>query len=422
MNKILSIIICFGIFIGSSVSAAESIPFKKLTQPVSCSFFGQPLQVVSVEPTGKEFFNTQTQKYVYGYEVTVRRPSKDDGRGVAYDGLNYRLYYWAAEDQYSPSIAIQNGMKVYQDTHKSNDRFITLFITTGLQPGVHRIRIAIFPYLMYSDTSSFRDAITIYRHDYVSVVKRLVKSSSVPGFAAGVAWDKGESVLIDSALLWSSTQFGQIIEFEVPAIMPKITTRYARDANKQLKQNSLVPNPDFRNFIKTKDKRFHKRVAKQQYKHRDRLHANSLVAYKLYEYPNKNVGGKEICGDGIDNNNNKQIDENCYDIEMLVDDNQCRDDTIGVRIDNRNFGNTPAGHKREYDLTRLKRNSYHYLDIIAVNSAGKSMGCKDSDEVSWKVTLGKGMKFYSGGRVKSGILHANGSGSKRVKRFSFYIP
>ncbi len=407
---------------------AESVQFRKLSQPVFCSFFGRPLQVVNVETTGKEFFNNSTQKYTYGYKVTVRRPSKDDGRGVAYDGLNYRLYYWAAEDQYSPSIAVKNGMEVYQDINKSNNRFVTLYITTGLQPGVHRIRIALFPYLMYSSTGSFRDAITIYRHDYVSILKRFFKSTTPTGFAAGVVWDKGESVAVDTGLLWISTKFGQVIEFEVPAIMPRIQTRYATDAATQLKRNGLIPRPDFKHTIPTHDKRFDRRVAKVQYEFNQKLHAGTPVAYKFYKY----VGGtpanpttfdkKEKCGDGIDNNGNHQIDEGCYDKEILVDDNKCRDDTIGVYIDGKNFGNTPAGHKREYDMSRVKR-GWHYLEIVALNSAGKSMKCDDNDVVTWGVTLGKGMKFYSGGRQKSGELHANAhERKKKVAKFSIFVP
>ena len=200
-----------------------------------------------------------------------------------------------------------------------------------------------------------------------------------------------------------------------------------------MKKNSLIPNPDYRNFIPTNDKRYDGRVAAVQYRfipgQPTYLHAGTRVAYKFFKYtgttrnpnpPPPRRNQKEICGDGIDNNGNNQIDEGCYDKEMLVDDNQCRDDTIGIRIDGRNFGNTPAGHKREYNLASLRPRSWHTLEVIGLHSAGKRMnGCSDDGIVTWGITLGKGMKFKSGGRQKSGKLQSK---KREVAKYMIYVP
>jgi hypothetical protein len=390
-----------------------AVNFKPLSFPVSCSFFGTPLQVVKVEHTGKTFFNKETEKYTYGFKATVLRPGNDDGRGVVYDaGVGYRIYYWAAEDRFSPAIAIRNGMEVYQDTDNANPRFITLYITTGLHPGIHRIRIAAFPYPMYSETGSIREAIQVYRSDTASFLENWVKVTSVPGLIYGLVKDKGQDALIDSLFLKVSTWFGQIIEFEVPAVMPNIKTRYAQDAINVLKAQSLVPAPDYGNFIPTNDARYDKRVARVQYEFGQKLHAGSTVAYKFFKFVSssppdvKTQGRREICGDGIDNNGNNQIDEGCYEWEIIIDDNECRDDTIGLAIDGTGYGSTPAGNKRHFNINQLSRGK-HTLEIIGLHSGGKAYKCNDDDVISYSVKMGRGMQFSDGktyvtGKIKAG--------------------
>ena len=91
------------------------VRFTRLTIPQHNFFFGNPLKVIDIE-----YFDTQLDKkinkYVHIFKVTILRPSNDDGRGTTkFYGDWYRLYYWAAENKFSPAIAIRNGMKVYQD-------------------------------------------------------------------------------------------------------------------------------------------------------------------------------------------------------------------------------------------------------------------------------------------------------------------
>jgi hypothetical protein len=361
---------------------------------------------------------------VYGYKVIVRRPPADNTWGVA-NGA--RLFYWAAHDGWSVRIAIHNKMGIYQDRIKEQPRFIALYITMGLSPQKHRIRIAAIPYPMYSNKESFRNIIQFGRNRYVGWIKTLLMGTTPQGFAASVLASEVETVIVDSYVTAISNTYGETIEFDVPVITPKITTHYERSARKLLYQHNLVPVKDNR-VVKTARRELDQRIATQSVPLNKLVRAGTRVTYRIYKWggnkiiPHPYGNTKEKCGDGIDNNNNNQIDEGCYKKVLLVDDSQCRDDTIGVYIDGRNMGNTPAGHKRSYDLSRFKR-GYHYLEIVAVRSDGKAKGCEDSDAVSWKATLGKGMKFYSGGRQKSGILHAKATDrKKKVAKYSIFIP
>ncbi len=400
-----------------------AVNFKPLSFPATCSFFGTPLQVVKVEHTGKTFFNKETGKYTYGFKATVLRPGNDDGRGVVYDaGFDYRIYYWAAEDRFSPAIAIRNGMEVYQDIEPANPRFITLYITTGLHPGMHRIRIAVFPYLMYSKTGSIREAIQFYRSDMVSAFENALKATSIPGLVYGFAKDKGKDAILDTFFTMVSTHYGQMIEFEVPAVMPDIKTRYAQDAIAVLKSHSLVPAPDYGNVIPTHDAGNDKKVALAQYEFGQKLHAGTPVAYKFYKYAGSSPpgggthGNREICGDGIDNNGNNQIDEGCYEWEVIVDDNECRDDTIGLAIDGTGYGSTPAGNKRHFNINQLSRGK-HTLEIIGLHSGGKAYRCNDDDVISYSVKMGRGMHFSDGKTYVTGKIKAG-----ERKRYTISIP
>ncbi|KIX14755.1 hypothetical protein [Dethiosulfatarculus sandiegensis] len=103
----------------------------------------------------------------------------------------------------------------------------------------------------------------------------------------------------------------------------------------------------------------------------------------------------------------------CGQIMDLVDDNQCPDDIIGLIVNGRNLGNTPAGHKPHFKVSGLSRGQ-HQIAIIAVNSGGKRCKCRIDDIVSFSVTLGKGVKFQSGGAQKTGRIKAGAKKSYKV--------
>lgn len=91
----------------------------------------------------------------------------------------------------------------------------------------------------------------------------------------------------------------------------------------------------------------------------------------------------EICGDGIDNDRDGNIDEHCsVGFSVYLWDDQCPDDVIGLVVDGTNYGNTPEGKGREYNLSNLKPGSYT-LTVIAVSSAGSRFGCSDEPIVSY---------------------------------------
>ncbi len=91
----------------------------------------------------------------------------------------------------------------------------------------------------------------------------------------------------------------------------------------------------------------------------------------------------EICGDGIDNDRDGNIDEHCsVGFSVYLWDDQCPDDVIGLVVDGTNYGNTPEGKGREYNLSNLKPGS-HSLTVMAVSSAGSRFGCSNEPIVSY---------------------------------------
>ena len=119
--------------------------------------------------------------------------------------------------------------------------------------------------------------------------------------------------------------------------------------------------------------------------------------------PGNNNTGREICGDGIDNNGNNEIDEGCqFRLEIILDDNECEDDTMGLVVDGRhNLGNNPAGNKRHFNLTGLPRGR-HSVQVIGVKSGGKAYGCRDTDVITYSIEFGSGVQSIKGYKKISG--------------------
>lgn len=96
---------------------------------------------------------------------------------------------------------------------------------------------------------------------------------------------------------------------------------------------------------------------------------------------------EEICDDGIDNDENGLIDENCaYNIEVYVEDNKCKDDVIGVKVDGVNLGNTPMGKGRHYNISSLSTGQ-HELTLVGVKSGGSQYGCAPGGVISYSMTI-----------------------------------
>ena len=116
----------------------------------------------------------------------------------------------------------------------------------------------------------------------------------------------------------------------------------------------------------------------------------------------------EICGDGKDNNMNKKIDENCqYKKSIVIDDNACDDDVMRLVIGKKDFGNTPAGHKRHYDVSKMQAGKTYRVRVYGVSSGGRKYGCNPTPIVTYSIALSKGLQFNGGGRGKKGKIHLN---------------
>jgi len=113
------------------------------------------------------------------------------------------------------------------------------------------------------------------------------------------------------------------------------------------------------------------------------LELNPVLAEELEISDN----GTEICGDGIDNDNNDQIDEGCrYDLEIYIEDNQCEDDIIGLILDGKNLGNTPMGKGRHYNISDISAGQ-HKVELVGVESGGSPYGCNSSGGISYLIEI-----------------------------------
>jgi hypothetical protein len=105
----------------------------------------------------------------------------------------------------------------------------------------------------------------------------------------------------------------------------------------------------------------------------------------------RDQGCREICGDGLDNDGDGQIDEDC-NYKLYVSDDKCKDDTIGVRVDGQDLGQTPTGQGRFFDISQISSGE-HTLIITAVASAGQMFGCSPDAIVTYGLNLIGGAKI-----------------------------
>lgn len=130
---------------------------------------------------------------------------------------------------------------------------------------------------------------------------------------------------------------------------------------------------------------------------------------------------QEICGDGIDNNGNNQIDEGCnFNLEVILDDDECPDDTMALIIDGYNYGNNPAGHKRHYNVTGLLRGK-HTIEVYGVKSGGKAYkdkrtgrSCANNDIITYSIEFGYGIKAKNGRKKSSSNIREGKSKSYTI--------
>lgn len=129
---------------------------------------------------------------------------------------------------------------------------------------------------------------------------------------------------------------------------------------------------------------------------------------------------QEICGDGIDNNGNNQIDEGCnYNLQVILDDDECPDDTMALIVDGHNLGNNPAGHKRHYNVTGLSKGQ-HKIEVYGVKSGGdaykdkKGKACGNQNIITYSIEFGHGIKAKNGRKKSSSRLKENQSKSYSI--------
>ncbi len=411
MRNVIILVISVVSFIGSSTSFAD--PWRITKYGKSSPFYGAPFKVLKVKVV-KEII--RDGKAYYQYKMILQRPSWDDSTGVVKTNtLNLRLYYFAASPGLNPYWSLYKGLTVGQHKKKGHPGKIVIYLFEGFQPSrlKRRIRIGAIPYPMVAGYS-VKSAVGIYRSDYVSLLEFLLEKTTL----AGVVIGKVKDMTIDSILDRTLTYYGAVVEMEVLAKVPGIRGIPVETAIRELRMRTLKPH--ITGYVSTNKRRLHNRVKgysrRINYVDGNRVRAGTQLHFNVWKYigdnkPNHRYG-KEICGDGVDNDGDNLIDEDCYKKYIIIDDWQCKDDVTGLYIDGRRIGSSPPGRKKYFNMNWLSK-GYHTLTIEAVSSYGKRMGCDNTDDVTYSVKLGPGIKFAAGSTYANGILHAKGN--KRTK-------
>ncbi|MBM9518947.1 hypothetical protein JWG39_03850 [Desulforhopalus vacuolatus] len=395
--------------------AQASDPWRIVYHGNDSDIIGKHLVVRDVQLTQELISNGDI---FYTYKLIVSRPSSDNGNGVALwrkFNQNVRLYYWASVVGRDPYWSIYNDNPTPQYTYEGRNDLIVIHIPIGFKPERKKIRIRVgaMIYPMWGGYD-FRNFIHAYRSEYATFLKMALTESTLVGAAIGYGGGKLYDGTVNAALSRWITYYGQVIELEVYAKAVPIVNLTINQANVELRMRNLIPRLNRK--IYNPDKRYHGRVkeitGKYDLRDGNRLRARSQVSYNVWTSNSDGNQPKpinpqpyskyEICGDGIDNNGNNQIDEGCYKREIVLDDNQCDDDTIGLIIDGKYKGNTPAGNKRSFNIEGISRGK-HKLEIVGVHSAGSAKGCNNKDAITYKVSVAKGMTI-DGSQYKSGTI------------------
>lgn len=94
------------------------------------------------------------------------------------------------------------------------------------------------------------------------------------------------------------------------------------------------------------------------------------------------VFGPEKCGDGIDNDWDRQIDEECNFL-LYVGDNECPDDTIAVYLDGQHLGDTPPGSGRHFSVADFS-SGMHEATVLAKANEPEKYGCEANNVVTFE--------------------------------------
>jgi len=380
--------------------------------------FGQPMKTLDVVTT-KEI--VKQDAVYYSYKIVIQRPSKDDGTGVGRaNWLDYRLYYWAALSGTDPYMTLYNDFEIFQSPH-NNPRRIVIHLLEGLRPGKYNISVAVIPYPMIAGYSlkkliqAARNPYTLLFGDplanFFSDLQTAVTSVSPQAAIGGIVYAHAKDATVNGIIKRIVNYYGQIIELEVLAKMPKIVGLSPFQANDMLRKRSLIPQPDEYNTIPTNNLALDGKIARCKFAYGARLRAGTGIPYKIFRYGRKQQFTQEICGNGIDDNGNNEIDEGCrFNREIIVDDNKCPDDTIALIIDGQNYGVNPAGHKRHYNISGLGWGE-HLLEIYGVKSGGSAYQdkngrkCSNSKIITYSIKFGKGVSLRDGGKSTSNEIN-----------------
>ena len=116
-------------------------------------------------------------------------------------------------------------------------------------------------------------------------------------------------------------------------------------------------------------------------------------------------GGKEICGDGVDNNGNGLIDEGCATqsnanvLFYIFDSGNAKDDIFNLSVAGKNLGQSPKGGRSEFGLA-LSPGSYN-AKLLIIEDGDASGTCCGTYTIT--IVQGKNVLASQSGSERKGV-------------------
>lgn len=393
--------------------------------------FGSPFIVLKVERVVDDRPNKKVTwmhngRWFYTYRLVIQRPSGDKkGDGIAIvDGIQVRLWYWAASYKTNPYVVFSSQQTVYQHEHPTDKRKILVEIYNGLSPGKHKMNVAILP---VPANIALKHLLDLRENQYITFLRSFLKKSPHVYIV-----DKLKNLTYETLYMSLCAKSGTQISFELPAIMPRITNMPAEQVEKVLDQHWLKAEPDYRDPVLTDDPRVAGRVVPETIKiinefgnevtprFGDELPVWTKVKYRLYRYENTRLGGH--CPSMNPSTLGYGVTSHTYDTNSNPNDStylRCiyhKDGTLSNEtfyIDNKIHGTTSSYFDKSRNnllstQTQYRNGNKHGTDDKYIFSKNGKYYLLERHNYAYGRRDGKSYSYYSDGRIHYIWVYSNG--------------